>query len=333
MAEILATDTREKFDAAVARAAALLRAGEVVAVPTETVYGLAANALNPDAVRKIFEIKGRPAHNPVIVHVASRELAAQCVSDWNDAAEKLAKAFWPGPLTLVLPKSSAIPDAVTGGGHTVGVRWPGHPFIQAVIRECQFPLAAPSANPAGRLSPTTAEHVEKFFGDKVPLIVDGGAAQVGIESTVMDVSVSPARLLRPGIIHGESLIAVLGAIGGAGESGKHLKSPGMLARHYSPQARLAVCSWSNDTELGAHVTALQSERGRCHVLAHDRIPDPRGFGRVSLIPHDPEAYARALYAELHKCDELGAQLIIVEAVPGTAEWDAIADRLRRAEAR
>jgi L-threonylcarbamoyladenylate synthase len=333
MAEILATDTRQKFDAAVARAAELLRAGEVVALPTETVYGLAASALDTEAVRKIFEIKGRPPHNPIIVHVASRELAAQCVSDWNEAAEKLAKAFWPGPLTLVLPKSSVIPSVVTAGGDTVGIRWPSHPFIQAVIRECGFPLAAPSANPAGQLSPTTAEHVGKFFGDKVPLIVDGGPAQVGIESTVVDVSVNPARLLRPGIIHRESLMAVLGALKGPGESGEHLKSPGMLAQHYSPRARLAVRSWSNDAELAAHVAALQAEQGRCHVLAHDRIPDPRGFGRVSLIPHDPEAYARALYAELHKCDELGAELIIVEAVPAMPEWDAIADRLRRAEAR
>jgi L-threonylcarbamoyladenylate synthase len=331
--EILATDTREKFDAAVKRAVELLRAGEVVALPTETVYGLAANALNAEAVQRIFQIKGRPPHNPIIVHVASRELASQAVSDWNDAAEKLAKAFWPGPLTLVLPKSTVIPGVVTAGGNTVGVRWPSHPFIQAVIRECGFPLAAPSANPSSRLSPTAAEHVATSLGGSIPLIVDGGPAQVGIESTVVDISVSPARLLRPGIIHRESLMAVLGALEGAGESSERLKSPGMLAQHYSPRARLVVRTWSNDTELAAQTAELPAPKAGCCVLAYNRIPDPRGFGRVSLIPHDPEAYARALYAELHKCDELGAELIIVEAVPATAEWDAIADRLRRAEAR
>lgn len=333
MAEILPTDSREKFDAAVKRAAELLRAGEVVALPTETVYGLAANAFSPGAVQKIFEIKGRPSHNPIIVHVASRDLARDCVSEWNDAAGKLAKSFWPGPLTIVLPKSSKVPDAVTAGGATVGVRWPSHPLIQAVIGECGFPLAAPSANPSNQLSPTTAGHVQKLLGEKLPLIVDGGAAQVGIESTVVDLSVSPARLLRPGIIHRESLIAVIGAIEDIAESGKHLKSPGMLERHYSPHARLAMRAWSNDAQLLAQLTELRADQKRCHIIAHTRIPDPRCFGRVSLIPHDAEAYARALYAELHKCDELGAELIIVEAVPEGPEWHAIADRLRRAQTR
>jgi len=333
MAEVLSTDSREKFDAAVRWAVESLRAGEVVALPTETVYGLAANALDLEAVRRIFEIKGRPSRNPIIVHVASYEMARNCVSEWNDAAEKLAKSFWPGPLTIVLPRSSIVPDVITGGGDTVGVRWPSHPLMQEVIRQCGFPLAAPSANLSNQLSPTTAEHVAKSLGDRIPLIVDGGAAHVGIESTVVDASVSPARLLRPGIIHRESLIAVLGAIADTAEPGKHLKSPGMLARHYSPRARLVIRTWSNDAELAAQVAELRTDQRQCHVIAHNRIPDPLGFGRVSLIPHDPEAYARALYAELHKCDELGAELIVVEAVPNGPEWDAISDRLRRAETR
>jgi len=331
MAEILQTDSREKFDAAVQRAAELLRAGEVVALPTETVYGLAANALSTEAVRRVFEVKGRPSRNPIIVHVATREMAAQCVTQWTDIAENLAKAFWPGPLTIVLPRSPIIPYVITGGGDTVGVRWPSHPFMQAVIRECGFPLAAPSANPSNRLSPTTAEHVAMSLGDKIPLIVDGGAAQVGIESTVIDLSVSPARLLRPGIIHRESLIAAAGAIEDAGEPGKYLKSPGMLDRHYSPRARLAIRAWSSDVQLLTQLKDLRTDQRQCHVIAHTRIPDPRGFGRVSLIPHDPAAYARALYAELHECDELGAELIIVEAVPDGPEWHAIADRLHRAQ--
>jgi L-threonylcarbamoyladenylate synthase len=337
VAEILPTDSREKFDAAVRRATELLRAGEVVALPTETVYGLAANAFDPAAVEKVFDIKGRPSHNPIIVHVASHELARQCVAHWNDSAEKLAKSFWPGPLTIVLPKSAKVPEIITAGGSTVGVRWPSHPFIQAVIRACGFPLAAPSANPSNQLSPTTADHVAKLLGDEVPLIVDGGAAQVGIESTVIDASAAPPRLLRPGIIHRESLLAVLGALSPPNSEfctlHSALKSPGMLSRHYSPRAKLVVRSWQNDRELRGIISQSVIAPSACHIIAHSRIPEPGDFGRVSLIPHDPAAYARALYAELHKCDELRAELIIVEAVPEGAEWHAIADRLRRAETR
>jgi len=329
-AQILSTETREQFDLAVGRAADALKAGEVVALPTETVYGLAANAFDANAVRRIFELKGRPAHNPIIVHVASRDMVRDCVTEWSDSAERLAKSFWPGPLTLVLPRSAKVPDAVTAGGSTVGIRWPGHPFIQAVIRECGFPLAAPSANLANQLSPTNAEHVRKSFGDKIPLIVDGGQSQVGIESTVVDLSVMPPRLLRPGIIHRESLMAVIGELSATPTSAPHLKSPGMLPRHYAPRARLVVRSWRDDAELRGHVADLGANPPRTHVIAYQRIPEPAGFGRVSVIPHDPEAYARAFYAGLHQCHERGAELIILEQVPDVAEWQAIGDRLQRA---
>src|SRR6185312_10745770 len=206
--EVLSTHTRALFNAAVARAVELLRAGQVVALPTETVYGLAANALDAQAVARIYEVKGRPANNPVIVHVASVGMAKRCVAEWPTLAEKLAKAFWPGPLTMVLPRAINIPDIVTAGGQTVGVRWPSHPFIQEVIRACDFPLAAPSANLSNQISPTNAGHVAKQFGGKITLIVDGGQAQVGIESTVVDVTAEPPRLLRPGMIHEEALMAV-----------------------------------------------------------------------------------------------------------------------------
>lgn len=330
MPEMLPTDSRQSFDAAVTRATTLLKGGEVVALPTETVYGLAANAFDADAVRKIFELKGRPTRNPIIVHVASRDMALDCVAEWNDSAERLAKAFWPGPLTLVLPKSAKVPDIVAADGPTVGIRWPSHPFIQAVIRECGFPIAAPSANLSNQLSPTNAEHVRKSFGDKIPLIVDGGQSQVGIESTVVDLSVTPPRLLRPGIIHHESLMAVVGAVLFAPTSEPVLKSPGMLPRHYAPRARLIVRSWHDDTDLQSQLAQLGMDPTHTHIIAHQRIPEPTGFGRVSLIPHDPEAYARALYAELHQCDERGAELIVVEKVPDAPEWQAIADRLQRA---
>ena len=198
-AEVLSTHTLELFQKAVLRAAELLRAGEVVALPTETVYGLAANALDEKAVARIFQIKGRPANNPIIVHVASHEMTKRYVKSWPPRADKLARAFWPGPLTLVLPRTKKIPDIVVGGGATVGIRWPSHPFIQAVIRECGFPLAAPSANLSSRVSPTNVEHVRQQLGGKIPLIVDGGQSQVGIESTVLDLTVSPPTVSPPAV--------------------------------------------------------------------------------------------------------------------------------------
>ena len=331
-AEILSTHTAELFRSAVRRAAELLRAGEIVALPTETVYGLAANALEARAVNRIYEIKGRPARNPIIVHVASLEMARRCTREWPERASRLAAAFWPGPLTLVLLRSAEIPDAVTASGETVGIRWPSHPLIQAVIRECGFPLAAPSANLSNQISPTNAEHVRKTLGDQIRLIVDGGQAQVGIESTVLDLSVDPPRLLRPGMIHVESLVAVTGRLqtGGAGET--HLKSPGLLRKHYSPKAKLLVRSWRNEEDLQRVLAAAGYPWETAAVIAHSRIPLSAGFGSVSVIPHDPEAFARALYAELHRCDEAGVRCIVVEELPSGVEWLAIADRLRRAAA-
>lgn len=333
IAEVLPTHTPALFQIAVQRAADLLRAGEVVALPTETVYGLAVNALNARAVERIFEIKGRPAHNPIIVHVASLDMAKRCVASWPALAGRLAKAFWPGPLTLVLPRAKEIPGIITSGGPTVGVRWPSHPFIQEVIRECGFPLAAPSANPANAVSPTNAEHVRKYLGDKIPLIVDGGQAQVGIESTVLDICSSPPRLLRPGMIHEQALLAVTGelAVGGS-DNLEVLKSPGMLRKHYSPKAKLVVWSWEDESALKVRSTECGVRSSRVHVVAHTRIPSGAGFGRVSVIPHDAVAFARAIYAELHQCDEAGAELIVVEALPDDPEWRAISDRLRRAAA-
>jgi len=330
-AAVLPTHTPELFHAAVLRAADLLRAGQVVALPTETVYGLAANALDSHAVSRIFEIKGRPPNNPIIVHIASFELAQRCVLNWPAIAEKLARSFWPGPLTLVLPRSDEIPDVVAAAGPTVGVRWPSHPFIQAVIRDCGFPLAAPSANLSNQLSPTNASHVQKFLGNKIPLIIDGGQSQVGIESTVLDLTTAPPRLLRPGMINQQSLLAVTGALSlGFGDSEEILKSPGQLPKHYSPKAKLVVLSWQNDKDLKFRISNFQFRVSRPHIVAHTHIPSGQGFSRVSVIPHDPEAFARALYAELHQCDESGADVIIVEAVPETDEWRAISDRLKRA---
>ncbi len=331
-AEILPTHTPALYQAAVQRASELLRAGQVVALPTETVYGLAANAFDPKAVSRIFAVKGRPAHNPIIVHVASLALARQCVSQWPALADKLARGFWPGPLTLVLPRAAAIPDIVTAGGATVGVRWPSHPFIQAVIRECGFPLAAPSANVSNRVSPTSASHVKKQLGEKIHLIIDGGPSQVGIESTVLDISTFPPRLLRPGMVHEQALLTLTGTLGAREGDGGVLKSPGLLRKHYSPKAKLLICSWENDQELENHSARSGVPGSKTHVLAHTHIPGSKIFGRISVIPHDAIAFARALYAELHASDEAGAELILVESLPDAPEWRAISDRLNRAAA-
>lgn len=333
-AEILSTHTPALFDAAVARAAEALRRGEVVALPTETVYGLAANALDENAVRKIFEAKGRPAHNPIIVHVSDLAMAKRCAAHWPALADALAAAFWPGPLTVVVERAPEIPGLVTAGGATVGVRWPSHPLMQAVIRACGFPLAAPSANRSNEISPTNAAHVAASLGDRISLIVDGGQSQVGIESTVIDLTTIPPRVLRPGMIHEESLVAVVGecaAHGGATAEGA-LRSPGQLRKHYAPKARLVMLAWNDESEFKVQLTRLNIAPEKISVIAHTHIPLTANVGRACVIPHDAEAFARAIYSELHACDEADAELIIVEAVPPGAEWRAIADRLQRAAA-
>jgi L-threonylcarbamoyladenylate synthase len=333
-AEVLSTHTPELFQKAVRRAAELLRAGEVVALPTETVYGLAANALDENAVAKIFQIKGRPANNPIIVHVAGNEMAKRCAKSFPAIADKLSKSFWPGPLTIVLPRAKEIPEIVTAGGETVGIRWPSHPFIQAVIRECGFPLAAPSANLSNSISPTNAEHVLRQLGGKISLIVDGGQSQVGIESTVLDLTVLPPQILRPGMIHAESLAAVCGEIQNlkCEVSDSILRSPGLLEKHYSPKAKLLVLNWRDDAELEFKIQNSKFKIQICFVIAHTKIPAGENFADVSVMPHDAEAFARAIYAELHRCDDAGAELIVVEAPPDLPEWSGIANRLRHAAA-
>jgi L-threonylcarbamoyladenylate synthase len=325
--EILQTNEPEFFAEAIARAAAVLRAGDLVAVPTETVYGLAANALETKAVEKIFEAKERPQENPIIVHVANEAMARDCVAVWPDAAAALAQEFWPGPLTLVLPKAEIIPANVTAGGGTVGVRCPGHPFLRELIGACRFPLAVPSANLSNHVSPTTAAHVLAQLNGRIPLIIDGGAAEVGIESTVVDLTGDGARVLRPGMISaGEigAVAAVPDAVDGP------LKSPGQLPRHYAPNARLLVLTWRDGEDLEGQIAYSRTPADRVCVIAHtEAVPGTR-FGRLTMLPCEPAAYARALYAELHQCDAEGAELIVVETVPDTDDWRAIADRLERA---
>jgi L-threonylcarbamoyladenylate synthase len=331
--EVLTIEDNASFLRACERAAELLSADEVVALPTETVYGLAANAFKQSAVEKIFAIKGRPAFNPLIVHVAERKQAFECASCWPTEAETLANKFWPGPLTLVLPKSERIPKIVTAGGETVGIRWPAHPFMQAVIKRTGFPLAAPSANLSNRISPTTAAHVLDQLGGKIRLVIDAGPAAVGIESTVVDLTTGKPRVLRPGMISEKEIHQALGLPGKRSQEEHReqlFKSPGLQSRHYSPKARLTIRKWKTEDDLELQVKATRVVPPDIHIIAYDVIPQRSRFGRVSVIPHDPEAYARALYAELHRADENRAQLIIVEEVPAGPEWEGIRDRLRRA---
>jgi L-threonylcarbamoyladenylate synthase len=321
--KVLSTETPALFNVAVEEAAQLLKAGEIVAVPTETVYGLAANALEPSAVRKIFEAKGRPTHNPLIVHVASVEMARTCVTEWPARAEGLARKHWPGPLTLVLPKATIIPNEVTAGGDTVAVRWPSHPFMQALIRRCGFPLAAPSANRSNEVSPTNVAHVTASLEARVELAIDGGQCQVGIESTVFDVLRN--RVLRPGMISAKELQAE-----SSREIGGVLKSPGLLEKHYSPRARIILAAWKAANETTDIILRGGGRLEKTCVIAHEIIPTDLRFASVAVIPHDAEAYARALYAELHRCDEAGAEIVLVEMPPSGPEWEGIRDRLRRA---
>ncbi len=338
MPEVLSTHTPQLFSIAVERAVDALSRGEVVALPTETVYGLAANALDSRAVKRIYALKGRPSFNPVIVHVDSLLLARSLTCDWTELAEELAAAFWPGPLTLIQGKNPAIPDSVTAGGTTVGIRWPSHPLISAVIHVAGFPLAAPSANLSNRVSPTCAAHVVAQFGDRIGLVIDGGDCNVGIESTVVDACGSDPIVLRPGMISAVDINRVCGRTTSPFNErsipnrGNHepLRSPGLLSRHYAPRGRVVVWSWTDETDLDRRLASEGVAPDKVVVIAYDRIPMHGRWPNIHLVPNDPEAYARAIYSQLHACDECNIQLIVIETPPIGPVWEGIRDRLARA---
>jgi L-threonylcarbamoyladenylate synthase len=227
-----------------------------------------------------------------------------------------------------------IPDIVAAGGQTVGLRWPSHAFFQSLIRECGFPLAAPSANPSDQLSPTTAEHVMAGLGQRIPLIVDAGPCAVGIESTVVDVTGQRPRILRPGIISADQIAQATGWIADEPIQDQEgpLRSPGQLSRHYSPKARLEIWSWESDAELLERVTRESIPPEQLFVLTHSRVPEEPIPAQISFIPDDPEAFARALYGYLHECDDRGGALVVIEKLPTGSAWDGIRDRLQRASA-
>ena len=301
------------------RAANLLRAGGLVAIPTETVYGLGANALDAEAVARIYAVKRRPPTSPLIVHVDSIEMAQSLVAAWPEDAALLARKFWPGPLTIVLPKTSAIPTIVTAGLPSVGLRMPAHPVALALIRAAGVPLAAPSANRFTELSPTTADHVRRSLDGDVDFILDGGPCAVGIESTVLSLLEPQPVLLRPGCISRHDLESVIGPIDAASNptAGAH-PAPGMHARHYSPRTSLFLIS---NGEL--------PEKGRGIYLQHTRPPLRRHISTIKM-PSASADYGAALYSKLHEADEANLDWIAVDLPPNTPEWEAVQDRLRRA---
>lgn len=316
------------------RAADVIRRGGLVAFPTETVYGLGANALDEAAVAKLYEAKGRPSYNPLIVHVADTEAARALVAAWPDAADRLARAFWPGPLTLVLPRAPRVPARVSAGLPTVAIRVPDHPIALALLRAADLPIVAPSANPSGAVSPTRAEHVERGLGERVDLILDGGPTVVGIESAVVDLSGERPALLRPGALSISELRPHVGELQPAEmASGTEARSsPGMLDRHYAPHATLYLLDPAEPADALARARRAAREGRTIGALLLDRpgSPDVEAAQHVVRIPVDAATYARELYHVLHRLDALGCDLIVVEAVPETAEWAGISDRLRRA---
>jgi L-threonylcarbamoyladenylate synthase len=309
------------MSAQIERAVEIVRQGGLVAFPTETVYGLGADASNPQAMKKLYAVKRRPADHPVIVHFASVEDAFAWAREVPGAARKLAERFWPGPLTLILKRSARAADFVTGGQDAVGLRVPSHPVARELLKCFGKGIAAPSANRFGLVSPTTAAHVREDLGSDVDLVLEGGASEVGIESTILDLSGARPVLLRPGRISKEELQAVLGVEVEPANSAKARHSGG-LERHYAPRtpARL-VPGYDLDKEIGRL-------KERVAVLAFSR-PDERVEYWLRM-PREPQAYARKLYGALRELDSAGCDEILVEAPPDAPEWAAVRDRLRRA---
>lgn len=313
------------------RAAELLRAGELVAMPTETVYGLGADALNPDAVAKIFAAKGRPVDHPLIVHLPDAEQLPRWASRIPREALALARAFWPGPLTLILKRDAGVPDVVTGGQDTVGLRVPDHPVALALLRAFDSGVAAPSANRFGRISPTTAAHVVEELGDAVAMVLDGGPCEVGIESTILDLSRSAPEILRPGALTAEDIARVIGRMprqpAASADDPTQPRVSGALAAHYAPRTPLRLVASSALIE---HARAACSQGLRVAVLAHHHA-DPGHTGIVWRRGSELAAgFAHDLYVQLRGLDALGLDLILVETPPSGEAWRAVADRLGRA---
>ena len=312
--------------ATIARAVQLLRDGALVAFPTETVYGLGADARNPAAVARIFAAKGRPAEHPVIVHVADIAMATRWAASWPGDAQALAEAFWPGPLTLIVPRATHVPDVVTGGQPGIGLRAPSHPIARELLGAFGDGIAAPSANRFGHVSPTTAQHVVDDLGDAVDLIIDGGACDVGIESTIVALTTPTPMLLRPGGIDVDAIARVLGRMPAARDAAAP-RASGTLASHYAPRTPAALVP---QDALRAELSQLADRDERVAVLAWSAEPPEEFDGVWRRAPQRSDAYGHALYANLRALDAANVDAILIEQVPDAVEWAAIRDRLTRA---
>lgn len=311
-------------------AATILRAGGLVAFPTETVYGLGAHALDREAVERIYAAKGRPAYNPLIVHVASEEAARALAAEWPASASRVARAFWPGPVTVVVRKRPIVPDSVTAGLDSVALRVPAHPVALALIHAAGIPIAAPSANRSMELSPTTARHVAESLGERVDLVLDGGETTVGIESTVLDLRGERPAILRPGVIGPRELEPIIGELSRPEE--KHGEtpraSPGQLDRHYAPRARVALFAAEDAPRTDAEARVLTAHGVTVGAMLIDaELP---GATVQVRLPRDAIRYAHRLYATLHELDHAGCEVVFVEDVPNDDSWMGVADRLERA---
>jgi L-threonylcarbamoyladenylate synthase len=360
---VVAVDAVHPDPDVLADAARVIRSGGLVAFPTETVYGLGANALDPDAVARIYAAKGRPAWNPVIMHVASATEAASYASHWPASAARLAERCWPGPLTLVVPRAAHVPAIVSAGGDTVALRIPSHPVALALIHAAGCPIAAPSANRFTQVSPTTAQHVVASLGDRVGLVLDGGPSTVGIESTVVDCTGDTVTILRPGMLGRETLEAALDGLDvavrhaaprtvphsvtptklEASSDGAHdaaheaPRSPGMADRHYAPRADVWLFAPAQHDEVRVALTARRDGPPGAgptmallrSVVFGDSSGDMPEVATVAM-PQAPEEYARALYAALHEVDARGASLVLIEMPPDEPGWEGVRDRLTRA---
>lgn len=316
--------------AALRHAADVLRGGGLVAFPTETVYGLGAHALDPAAVARIFAAKGRPANNPLIVHVARVEQARKLAANWPETAERLAARFWPGPLTLVVRRAPIVPDVVTAGAATVALRVPAHRIALALLEAANLPIAAPSANRSNQISPTTANHVLHGLGSAVDILLDGGAASGGLESTVLDLSSDPPRLLRPGLVWPSQIETVIGRIAcpelSIAEPTAALPSPGTQPRHYAPRAPMECHAGSG--RLRAEALSREGFRVGWLTMGEEPAIAPL-LAAVIVMPLDSAAYAARLYAALHELDAAAVDRIVVDLPPDEEAWQAVRDRLRR----
>lgn len=310
----------------IAAAVEALRAGEVIGLPTETVYGLAADASNPAAVARIFAIKGRPSDHPVIVHLAEAADMSRWAREVPPVAAALARRFWPGPLTLVLPRAPSVALAVTGGQDTVALRIPAHPVALAVLRAFGGGLAAPSANRYGRISPTTAAHVREDLGEQVRIVLDGGPSEVGLESTIVACLDGRVTVLRPGRIGVEAIEAVSGPVTTATAAAPRV--PGSVASHYAPRTPVELIASAAVADV---VTAHQRDGVRVAALAPSSPAEAAAVAWIVAAP-DAERYGRDLYSHLRTLDQAGADVIVVARPPEAPDWVAIHDRLTRAAA-